>query len=119
MADEQRSTVAILVDIVRDAQDIVQAQVRMAMAEVREELFASQASARLLGIGILSAILAVVFGLIAVESALSYVVPQWAAALIVALALALCAALTLRSGSRRLQKRKSGSKTRLELQRAP
>ena len=79
-----RSIFTVLQDIVNNVQDIIRLEVRLAKTEVREELAKVQSAGLLLGIGATAAIFSVLFILLAIASALSRVVPDWAAALIVA-----------------------------------
>ncbi len=104
MSDAQRSVLDILCDVASNVQGIVRSELRLATAEIREDISACQSSLRLLGSGILSAIFAVFFALLALVYALSYVLPAWVAALLVAFCLALCAALMVMAGSRRLKR---------------
>ena len=110
MSDTKRSVFDILCDIASDFQGIVRAEVRLATTEIREDVSASQSSLRLLGIGILSAIFAAFFALLALVYALSYVLLAWAAALLVAFGLALCAAVMVSAGSNRLKRLRSTRK---------
>jgi uncharacterized membrane protein YqjE len=106
MSDAERNVFDILCDIASNVQGIVRSEFRLATTELREGISASQAGVRLLGIGILSAIFAAFFALLALVYALSHVLLAWAAALLVALGLALCAALMVTAGSRRLKRTK-------------
>ena len=119
MSDEQRSAFDILREVLSDAQDILRAEVQLALVQVREEVLDACAGAQWLGMGILSAVFAVLFALLAVVMLLSYVLRPWAAALIVALALAICAACMVRSGSGRLKRLAGSSKQRMELNQEP
>jgi uncharacterized membrane protein YqjE len=104
VAEAARSVLDILCDAARNVQGIVRAEFRLATAEIREDLSACQSSLRLLGIGILSAIFAAFFALLALVYALTYAFPAWIAALLVAFGLAVCAALMVSAGSRRLKR---------------
>lgn len=119
MSDEPRSALDIILRVLSDAQDILRAEVQLALAQVREDLLASRAGAQLLGMGILSALLAVFFALLALVMLLSYVLRPWAAALIVALALAICGAFMVRIGSWRVKRLAGVCKLRAEFPREP
>ncbi|MGC8518170.1 MAG: phage holin family protein [Steroidobacteraceae bacterium] len=119
MSDPQRSAFDIILQVLGDAQDILRAEVQLALAQLREEFLDCRAGAQWFGVGILSALLAVFFALVALVMLLSYVLRPWAAALIVALALAICAAFMLRSGSGRLKRLASLGKHRVEFHQEP
>lgn len=104
MYDAERSVFDILCDIASNIQGIVRSEFRLVTTEIREDISASQSSVRLLGMGVLSAIFAALFALLAFVYALSQVLPPWVSALLVAFLLTLCAALMVRIGSRRLKK---------------
>jgi hypothetical protein len=79
--------------------------------EVREDLSKTRAAALLLGIGALSGVFGIFFVLLAIVHALSYVVPDWAAALIVAFALAFGAAIAVTRGVKRFKQVNAAPKT--------
>lgn len=93
----------VLVDIGRNAQELLRAEIRLAQSEVREQLIAAQSAVALVVIGVASGILSGFFLLLAVLFALRFVIPAWAAALCVTAVLATIAAITLTSGIRRLK----------------
>ena len=93
-----RSVSQVLQDIVHNIQDIVRAEVRLAKTEVREEVIKAKAAGAAIGAGALSGLFSVFFVLVAMVYGLSRVVPEWAAALIVALALAIVAGILLKLG---------------------
>lgn len=119
MSDEQRSAFDIILQVLGDAHDILRAEVQLALAQMREEFLDARAGAQWLAMGILSAMLAVFFALLALVMVLSYVLRPWAAALIVALALGICAAFMLRSGSGRLKRLACLGKQRAEFHQEP
>ena len=110
-----RSIFTVLQDIVNNVQDIIRLEVRLAKTEVREELAKVQSAGLLLGIGATAAIFSVLFILLAIASALSRVVPDWAAALIVAIGVALIAAVTLAAGMKRFKTVQAAPKTTASL----
>lgn len=94
MGDPDRSLGAVLTDIVGDVQQIVRAEVRLAKAEIREEMAKARRGATILVVGGVLATLALGVALLAAVYALATVWPPWAAALTVAVgALALGGAL--------------------------
>ena len=84
MATSDRSISEILQDALRNLQDIVRSEVRLAKTEVREEVVKAKSATLLTAIGVLCGIFALFFMLLAVIYALTLMVPNWAAALIVA-----------------------------------
>jgi hypothetical protein len=104
MAAESRSLTEILQDTIRNVQEIVRLEVRLAKTEVREELAKAKASTVPLGAGAVTAIYAGFFLLLAAVYGLALVMPEWAAALIVGAALAGIAAVLLTVGRNRFRK---------------
>jgi uncharacterized membrane protein YqjE len=99
----ERSFSEVLQDIAGNLQTIVRSEFRLAKTELKEEIrSAFPAMALLAGAG-LGGIFAVLFALVAAVNALSTVVPDWAAALIIAALLALAAGAALATGIKRLQ----------------
>ena len=94
----ERSFSDVLQDIVHNLQDIIRAEVRLAKTEVREEVTKVRAAALLVGIGAVSGVFGLLFLLLATVYGLSLILPDWAAALIVAIALSLCAGITVSKG---------------------
>jgi hypothetical protein len=103
MAAGIRSIPEILQDVLTNIQDIVRAEVRLAKAELGEELNAARSGGLLIGVGAVAAIFSTLFLLLACVYALGRVVPNWAAALIVAAAVGVAAAVTLGIGLKRLK----------------
>ena len=103
MAAGDRSLSEVLQDIIRDVQEIVRSEVRLAKAEIKEEAAKVKSSTILLGAGALSAFYAVLFLLFMTVYALSLVMPNWAAALIVGAVLSIVAAVTLTAGVKRFK----------------
>ena len=110
-----RSIPEILHDVLTNIQDIVRAEVRLAKAEVGEELNKARAGGLLIGVGAVAAIFSTLFLLLACVYALSRVVPNWAAALIVAAAVGIAAAVTLSLGLKRLKTIQAAPKTAASL----
>ena len=78
-----RPFAAVLTSIVDNVQEIVRSEVRLAKAEVREEIAGMARGAGWLVAGIVSAFFALSFLLGAGFFALSYIVPHWLAASII------------------------------------
>ena len=116
MAAGMRSIPEILHDVLANIQDIVRAEVRLAKAELGEELNAARSGGLLIGVGAIAAIFSSLFLLLACVYALSRIVPDWAAALIVAAAVGVAAAGTLSLGLKRLKTIQAAPKTAASLQ---
>lgn len=110
-----RSIPEILQDVLTNIQDIVRAEVRLAKAELGEELNRARSGGLLIGVGAVAAIFSTLFLLLACVYALGLVVPNWAAALIVAAAVGVAAAVTLGLGLKRLKTIQAVPKTAASL----
>jgi len=95
---ETRPIAAVLQDIVWNLRDIVGSEVRLAKAEIREEVTKARSAGLLIGVGILSGIFAAFFLLVTIGYVLSLVMAAWAAALTVTIGVGIVAAMTIRSG---------------------
>jgi uncharacterized membrane protein YqjE len=85
MADwGERSIATVLKDIVGNIQELVRAEIRLAKAEVRQEVDKARRSIALLVFGGVVTVLALAFLMLASVYALSIVVAPWMAALITA-----------------------------------
>jgi uncharacterized membrane protein YqjE len=115
MAAGIRSIPEILQDVLTNIQDIVRAEVRLAKAELGEELNRARSGGLLIGVGAVAAIFSTLFLLLACVYALVLVVPNWAAALIVAAAVGVAAAVTLGLGLKRLKTIQAAPKTSASL----
>jgi uncharacterized membrane protein YqjE len=111
MSSVERSFGNVLEDILGNFQAIIRAEVRLAKTEVEDELKQGQSAAFLLGVGALAAAFAILFALLACVYALSQKMPNWAAALVVALVLAVCAWSGLTAGRKRFKQIKVMPKT--------
>jgi len=116
MAASIRSIPEILKDVLTNIQDIVRAEVRLAKAELGEELSSARAAGLLIGVGAVAAIFSALFVLLACVYALGRVMPNWAAALIVAAAVGVAAAVTLGLGLKRFKTIQAAPKTSASLQ---
>jgi uncharacterized membrane protein YqjE len=103
MAAGDRSLSDVLQDIIRNVQEIVRSEVRLAKTEIREEAAKARSSMLLLAAGAVTAIFASVFLLLMIVYALTLVMPGWAAALIVGTILAVVASVMLTAGVRRFK----------------
>ena len=103
MSPADRSISAVLHDIVGNMQDIVRCEIRMAKSELTEELGKSRSAGVLVGIGALMLTFSALFLLLAAVYALSLLMPEWAAALIVGAGVGATAALCFGVGIKRLK----------------
>jgi len=103
MPSADRSITAVLHDIVGNIQDIVRCEIRMAKTEITEELGKSRSAGALVGIGVLMLAFSALFLLLAAVYALSLLVPEWAAALIVSAGVGTTAALCFGVGIKRFK----------------
>lgn len=102
-----RSMVDVLTDIFANLQDIVRSEIRLAKAEVSDELRGATSSALGLGIAFLASAFAVLFVLLSGMYALSLVMTTWSAALCVALAMAVFSAVAFLITGRRIRARRN------------
>ena len=103
MSAGDRSLSVVLQNIVRNVQEIVRSEVRLAKTEMREEMVKAKSASLLLGIGVVFATFAILFLLLTIVYALALAVPNWAAALIVGIALAITASIILKTALRRFK----------------
>jgi uncharacterized membrane protein YqjE len=101
--ERDRSISDVVQDIIRNIQEMLRSEVRLAKTELREEAVKAKAAGVLVGGGAVSAIFAVFFLLLMTVYALTRVVPDWAAALIVAGFMAAVAGLMLSAGVKRFK----------------
>jgi uncharacterized membrane protein YqjE len=100
MGDSERSMGTVLSEIVGDLQGIVRAEVRLARAEVKEELAAARRGTIFFAGGAMVLALALALVLLALVYALATVWPAWAAALAVAGLTAAAGAALMAAGRR-------------------
>jgi len=98
-----RSVSDVLSEMFGNAQNIIRAEIQLAKTEVRDELRSTRSAGVLFAVGALLGCLGAFFVLLCVVEALGFLVPPWAAALIVGVSLALVAAITLNVAVRRLR----------------
>ena len=101
MSSSERSLSSVLKDIVGNVQDIVRGEIRLAKTEAREELAKVRSAAGLMALGAVAGMFALLFILLAVASALDKVMPEWAAALCVAMGIGIVAALAFSAAFKR------------------
>ena len=106
-----RSIPEILSDVLSNVQDIVRAEVKLAKAELGEELNRARSSGLLIGVGVVAAIFSALFLLLTCVYALALFMPDWAAALVVALAVGVVAAVTISLGLKRFKSIEAAPKT--------
>jgi len=111
-----RSIPEILKDVLTNIQEIVRAEVRLAKAELGEELSRARSGGLLIAVGAVAAIFSALFLLLACVYVLGRVMPNWAAALIVAAAVGIAAAVTLSLGLQRFKTIQAAPKTAASLQ---
>jgi uncharacterized membrane protein YqjE len=103
MADPNRSIGDVLSDIVDDVQQIVRAEVRLARAEIREQLGRARLAAIFFATAGVAALMAIGLVLLAGVFALATIWPSWAAALAVAAGAALLGGLLWMAGIRHIR----------------
>ena len=94
----ERSIADVIGDVVGNVQQIVRAEMRLARAELREDVIKVKRGATLVAAGALVGILAIGFVLLAAVYGLATVVAPWLAALIVAASAGLIAAACIVGG---------------------
>jgi uncharacterized membrane protein YqjE len=103
MAVNERSISEVLQDIVRNIQDIVRSELRLAKIEIQDKANEAKGAGAMVAIAAVTGIYAAFFLLFSIFYALSLVLPNWAAALIVAVAMGAVAGICLQAGMKRLK----------------
>lgn len=93
-----RSFSDLLQDIVRNLQEIVRSELRLAKIEIRDEAVRAKRPLLLLGFGTAAAMFAALFLLWTVVYAIALVLPSWASALIVGVTLAVIGGAAMMAG---------------------
>lgn len=101
MAQPDRPISEILEDIVRNVQEIVRFEIRLAKVELRRDTQKLLNSTTWMAIGAVCGILGAAVLVAAIVAALALVVPVWESALLVGVGLAIIAAVLFKVGSRR------------------
>jgi hypothetical protein len=102
MAMDRRALSDVLQDILRNLQELVRSEIRLAKAEVRADARDTAVSATWLIAGVGCALSAWTLALWAAVYGLASVVPLWASALLIALVVAAAAATLIAVGRRRI-----------------
>jgi len=100
----ERSVSDVLQDILRNVQDMVRSEIRLARVEIREEVRRAVSSSVWIGAGTVGALSAWIFLLWALAYALATRMPMWAAALVIAVVMAAAAAVLIMGGIRRVRR---------------
>ena len=90
-----RSAADLVRDIISNVQEMVRSEVRLAKAEVREEVDRTISGAKKLGVGAVAGLFALNFILWGVVLILGNVMPMWAATLVMGVALGAVAGVLL------------------------
>jgi len=98
MTTSNRSFSDVLQELVSNFQEIVRSEVRLAKLEIRDEAVKAKAAGVLLGAGVLCGLFAAFFLLLASVYALTRLMPDWGAALTVAITMGIIAAFTVSAG---------------------
>jgi len=101
-AGRERPITEIFRDIIGNVQEMVRSEVRLARVELRDEASKTARAGAMLAAGAVLAMIAGVFLLVCIAQILDMVMPDWAAALLLALALGIPAAILISKGRQRL-----------------
>ena len=101
---EERSVSDVLQDILRNLQEMVRSEIRLAKLEIRGEITQAVSSGAWIVAGGVAAMSALTFLLWAMAYALATRMSMWAATLIVALVMAAAAGALIMSGIRRAKR---------------
>jgi len=100
----ERSVSDVLQDILSNLQDIIRSEVRLAKAEVREDVRQAATAGIWLLVGMASGLGAAIFLLWAGVYGLAMFMPLWAATLVAALVMGAAAAVLMATGWRKLKR---------------
>jgi uncharacterized membrane protein YqjE len=103
VADE-RSVSDVLQDVLRNLQDMVRSEIRLAKVEIREEARRVVSSSVWIAAGTVGAVSAWIFLLWTLTYALATKMPMWAATLVVAVVMAAAAAVLIMGGIRKAKR---------------
>ena len=106
MGDE-RSLIDVLNAIFGNLQDIVRSELRLATAEVTDELLSTKSAALSLGIAFMAGAFTALFLLLSAMYALALVLTTWGAALVVAGAVAMVSVVAFVISARRTRVRRN------------
>ena len=102
--NQERALSDVLQDILRNLQEIVRSEVRLAKVEIRDDARQAAASAVWIAAGTIGALSAWAFLLWTITFALSTRMSMWAATLVVALVLACASSVLIVGGIRRVKR---------------
>lgn len=100
--NRERPMAEVFRDIIGNVQEMVRSEVRLARVEIKDEASKTARAGAMLAAGAVLAMIAGVFLLVCLAQLLDLIMPDWAAALIVALALGIPAAILISKGRDRL-----------------
>jgi uncharacterized membrane protein YqjE len=98
----ERPMTEVVKDIITNVQEMVRSEARLARVELREEASKTARAGAMLAAGGVLGIIAGVFALVFIAQLLDMVMPDWAATLIITLALGIAAAVLISKGRGRL-----------------
>jgi len=101
--EDSRSLGVVLKDIAHNLQEIVRGEVRLARAEIAEQLGKARRGLMFIVAGVILGLMAGIVLLFAFVYALALVVPLWAAALVVAAVVGILAAIIASTGAKQLR----------------
>lgn len=101
---EARTISNVLQDILRNLQDMVRSEIRLARVEIRDEIGQTLSSGVWIAAGAISAVSAWIFLLWTLVYALATRMPLWAATLVVAVVMAGAAAVLVRVGIQKIKR---------------
>ncbi len=102
--NEERSVSVVLQDILRNLQEMVRSEVRLAKVEIRDEARRAVSSVTWLAAGVVGALSAWIFLLWTLAYLLAARMSMWAATLLVAVVMAGVASVLIIGGMRRLRR---------------
>jgi uncharacterized membrane protein YqjE len=98
----ERPMTEVLKDIVGNVQEMVRSEVRLARVELRDETSKAARAAAMLAAGGVIGVIAALFVLVFIVQLLDLVMPDWAATLLVGVALGIAALVMISKGRARL-----------------
>ena len=101
---EERSLSDVLQDILRNVQDMVRFEIRLAKTEIREEVSKTVTSSVWIAAGTVGAVSAWIFLLWTLVYALATRMPMWAATLVIAVVMAAAATVLIMGGIQRARR---------------
>jgi uncharacterized protein YhhL (DUF1145 family) len=101
---EERSVSDVLQDILRNLQDMVRFEIRLAKTEIREEVREAVTSGIWIAAGTVGAVSAWIFLLWTLAYALATRMPMWAATLVIAVVMIAVATILLMGGVQRARR---------------